>query len=89
MTNQEVITKAIEIFEQMKWVSVKERVPKLNEYVGNVAKYYLVQDEYGDMFVARYRGDGYWEQIYQHRAYTDEIVAWMELPQPFEEREEE
>ena len=39
-------------------------------------KYYLVQNEYGDMLVARYTNSEYWEQIYRMQPIADEIVAW-------------
>jgi hypothetical protein len=42
-----------------------------------------VQNEYGDMLVARYTHSGYWEQIYQLQPIGDEIVAWMPLPGPY------
>lgn len=71
------------------WIPISERLPKAGEYVGNVAKYYLVQNEYGDMLVARYTHSGYWEQIYQLKPYADEIVAWMPLPQPYKAESEE
>ena len=70
------------------WIPVIERLPKAGEYVGNVAKYYLVQNEYGDMMVAHYNGK-YWRQIHQLEPITDEIIAWMPLPTPFEPQESE
>lgn len=73
----------INVLPQGEWIPVSERLPKAGEYVGNVAKYYLVQNEYGDMLVARYARSEYWEQIYQHTPIADEIVAWMPLPQPY------
>ena len=72
-----------------RWIPVNEMLPKAGEYVGNVAKYYLVQNEYGDIFVARYTHSEYWEQIYQFKPCTDEIVAWMPLPEPYKEGESE
>lgn len=73
-----------------KWIPVSERTPKADERIGNVAKYYLVQNEYGDMMVARYthnwyRGQmyGHWEQMYQYGPCADKIVAWMPLPKPY------
>ena len=73
--------KALE--QEPKWIPVSDRLPEAGEYVGNVAKYYLVQNEYGDMLVARYTHSGYWEQIYQLKPIGDEIVAWMPLPEPY------
>ena len=83
----EALYMAIEALEQDpkrgKWIPVTERLPKPGEYIGDVAKYYLVQNEYGDMLVARYTHSEYWEQIYQHKPYADKIVAWMPLPEPY------
>jgi hypothetical protein len=66
-----------------RWTPTSERLPKAGEYVGDVAKYYLVQNEYGDMMVAKYTHSKYWEQIYQLKPIGDEIVAWRELPEPY------
>lgn len=68
---------------EQRWIPCSVRLPKKGEYVGNVAKYYLAQTEYGDMVVARYSHSGYWEQIYQLKPIADEIVAWMPLPKPY------
>lgn len=68
---------------KQKWIPCNERLPKADEYNGDVAKYYLVQNEYGDMLVARYTHSDYWEQIYQLKPIGDEIVAWMPLPDPY------
>lgn len=72
-----------------KWIPVSERLPKAGEYIGDVARYYLVQNEYGDMLVARYTHGEYWEQIYQLKPIGDEIVAWMSLPTPYYLQESE
>ena len=74
--------------EQTRWIPVTERLPEANEYIVDVARYYLVQNEYGDMLVARYRGE-YWEQIYQLKPIDDDIVAWMPLPKLYEPQESE
>jgi hypothetical protein len=77
-------------FADNRWISVSERLPKADEYVGNVAKYYLVQNEFGDMMVARYTHSEYWVQMYQLKPIANKIIAWCELPAPFKaEREEE
>ena len=66
-----------------RWIPVSERLPKANEYIGDVARYYLIQNEYGDMLVARYDGKG-WKQIYHHYEYLeDEVIAWMPLPEGY------
>lgn len=68
-----------------RWIPVSERLPKAGEHIGDVYKYYLVQNEYGDMFVARYTHSEYWEQIYQLQPIGDKIVAWMPLPEEYKE----
>jgi hypothetical protein len=70
-------------FADNRWISVSERLPKADEYVGNVAKYYLVQNEFGDMMVARYTHSEYWVQMYQLKPIANEIIAWCELPEPY------
>ena len=71
-----------------RWIPVSESLPKAGEYVGDVAKYYLVQNEYGDMLVARYTHSDYWEEIYQLKPISDEIVSWMPLPEPYKAESE-
>ena len=80
---------AIQALEQTRWIPVSERLPKAGEYIGDVERYYLAQNEYGDMLVARYTHGGYWEQIYQLKPIGDEVVAWMPLPQPYKSESEE
>lgn len=41
------------------------------------------------MLVARYTHSEYWEQIYQFQPIGDEIVAWRELPQPYNAESED
>ena len=97
MTREEVVDilnlmyeVAIKVLNQEpKWIPVSERLPKAGEYVGDVDKYYLVQNEYGDMMVARYTHSEYWEQIYQVNPIADEIVAWMPLPEPYKGENED
>ena len=64
------------------WIPCDEKLPKPNELVDNVRKYYLIQDEYGDMYVARYTRD---EWISIDSILQDNIVAWMPLPEPYKE----
>jgi hypothetical protein len=76
-------------FADNRWISASERLPKADEYVGNIAKYYLVQNEFGDMMVARYTHSEYWVQMYQLKPIANKIIAWCELPQPFKAESEE
>ena len=64
------------------WIPCDVRLPKQNEYIGNVCKYYLVQDKYDDMYVARYTKKG-WNPI-DTLFFLDEVVAWMPLPKRYE-----
>ena len=68
------------------WISTNDNLPEKNEYVNNVCKYYLIQDEYGDMHVAHYTGHG-WISIETFRAIESDVVAWMPLPEPYKEEE--
>jgi len=79
--------KALE--QEHRWIPVTERLPEAGEYVSDVAKYYLVQNEYGDMLVARYTHEEYWEQMYQLRPIADEIVAWRPLPEQYKAESED
>ena len=63
------------------WIPCSERMPKQNECI----EYYLIQDEYGDMYVARYTSD---EWISIDSILQDNIVAWMPLPEPYKEETE-
>ena len=86
---KEAVGAVIKALEQTRWIPASERLPKACEYIGDVDKYYLVQNEYGDMLVARYTHSEYWEQIYQFQPIGDEIVAWRELPRPYKAEREE
>lgn len=67
----------------MPWIPVSERLPKPGEIERNITKYYLVQGEYGDRFVACYDGHK-WQQIFNYDCeIEEEVVAWMELPERF------
>ena len=68
--------------EQKRWTPCSERMPKPKETENLIAKYYLVQNEYGDMMVARWDGKG-WEQMYQHEYLEDDVIAWMPLPEEY------
>ena len=72
------------------WISCDEKLPKPNELADNVRKYYLIQDEYGDMHVASYLRNG-WISIDSFYTLEDDVIAWMPLPEPYKtemEREE-
>lgn len=84
----EFIDNAIKVLEQQRWIPVSERLPKENEYIGDVCKYYLIQDEYGDMHVAHLSNVG-WIPMDSLKAIGNEIIAWRELPQPYKVESEE
>jgi hypothetical protein len=66
-----------------RWVPVSERLPRQNEYVGNVAKHYLIQDEFGDIQVAAYKNRG-WIPIHTIEALEYDVIAWMPLPASYQ-----
>ena len=68
--------------EQTEWIPCDIRLPKQNEYIGNVCKYYLVQDKYDDMYVARYTKRG-WNPI-DTLFFLGDVVAWRQLPERYE-----
>ena len=65
------------------WIPCNEKLPKPNELVDNVRKYYLIQDEYGDMHVASYLRNG-WISIDSFYTLEDDVVAWRPLPERYE-----
>ena len=66
------------------WIPCDEKLPKPNELVDNVRKYYLIQDEYGDMHVASYLRNG-WISIDSFYTLEDDVIAWMPLPKRYGE----
>lgn len=74
--------------QQTMWIPCSERLPKENEYIGDVCKYYLVQDENGDMHVAHLSNVG-WIPMDSLKAIGDEVIAWRELPQPYKSESED
>lgn len=79
---------AIQALEQTRWIPVSERLPKENEYIGNVCKYYLIQDEYGDMHVAHLSNVG-WRPMDSLKTIGAEVIAWRELPERYAENKTE
>ena len=79
---KEALDMAIKALEQTTWIPVSERLPEPKETENLIAKYYLIQNEYGDMMVARWDGNG-WEQMYQHEYLEDDVIAWMPLPKEY------
>lgn len=69
------------------WVSCSKRLPKENEYVDNVCKYYLIQDEYGDMHIAHYTDIG-WIPIDGLYVIEDKVIAWRSLPEKYKAESE-
>ena len=71
----------------MKWVPASERLPEPDNVYKDDPTYYLVQNEYGDMMVAKFikfpGGARVWQQIHQYGAIMEDIVAWMPRPKPW------
>ena len=73
--------------EEAKWIPCNVKMPKPDEFVDNVRKYYLVQNEYGDMCVASYTNRS-WRPI--NALYVlEDIVAWRQLPELYKAEAEE
>ena len=72
----------VDAVEAPRWIPVTERLPNANEKKYRVRRYYLVQNEYGDMMVASWNGV-VWEQMYRYKPVEDKVVAWMPLPKPW------
>ena len=75
------------------WTPCSEGLPEPNRRDAlNEDIYYLVQTGFGDMIVASYNrshtGKTWWEQMYAHRIFNGEIIAWMPLPKPWKGVEE-
>lgn len=79
---EKTIREWINILGQTTWIPCNERLPKENEYIGDVCKYYLIQDEYGDMHVA-HLSNVWWIPMGSLKAIDYEIIAWRELPEPY------
>lgn len=70
------------------WIPCSVKMPKPNEFVDNVYKYYLIQDEHGYMYTARYTDNG-WIPIASPYILNTNIVAWRPLPEPYNAESEE
>ena len=79
---KETVAKWKRRLDQTRWIPVSEKLPEKNEYIGDVCKYYLIQDEYGDMHVAHLSNVG-WIPMDSLKAIGNEVIAWMPLPQPY------
>lgn len=83
---------ALEKAQEQRWIPVSEGLPNPNEKENDCLVYYLVQNEYGDMMVAAYRGNTngeiWWEQMYAYKPIKDEVIAWMPLPSSYKEGQE-
>ena len=85
---EETVAKWKRRLEQTRWIPVSEKLPEENEYIGDVCKYYLIQDEYGDMHVAHLSNVG-WIPMDSLKAIGCEVIAYMPLPQPYKAESED
>jgi hypothetical protein len=64
--------------QKMRWIPVKERLPEIHNYSGK----YLVTLGRGGVYIAMFTecdGEHWWTY--------DDVIAWMPLPDPYEESE--
>ena len=84
---QQVARKINELPSAQQWIPCSERLPNPNELNGNVIKYYLVQNVFGDMLVCNWNGKE-WGLIYSYETEVPEdVVAWMPLPKEWVKEE--
>ena len=82
--------------QEPRWISVSERLPEehiiADGYI-EPSDYVLVQMKSGLMHVTRYWGNrqcmAYEDWLDLHYPTTDEVIAWMPLPKPYEPQESE
>lgn len=68
---------AIELLEQIRWIPVSERLPKVGELcLLTVHEYGWNCNEYTRVIIGEYNDN-----------YRNHILAWMPLPEPYEESE--
>ena len=78
--DDEAIDMAIKALEKTRWILVSERLPEIQNYSDN----YLVTLKRGGVHIAMFTEcDG------KHWWTYDDVEAWMPLPEPYKEREEE
>ena len=62
---------------EQKWIPCAKRLPEIDQEV-------LAQMTWGDMSVSwRFEGDLWFTQSGEANAKTEDIVAWMPLPEPY------
>ena len=71
------VRKAKNALEASQWIPVSEGLPEVGQYV-------LVSMDMNYVATATFRGD-YWESTFDLD--WEEVVAWMELPKPYEVKE--
>lgn len=62
----------------MKWISVKEKMPKKGKWV-------LVYDQFGgfrQISTAQWDGEEWMDYLLSKHDYSDAITHWMPLPKP-------
>lgn len=83
-------TKAIKALEQTRWIPCSERLPEENgQYLITVkykpeADYENIYAEHGEWT------DGQWDMFcFGHCGEVEDIIAWMPLPEPYKEDDED
>ena len=78
---------AIKILEQTRWIPVSERLPEKN---GRYLAYII--DKYNKLrciMTCKYYADGYWKWYPDGECLSDDVVAWMPLPEEYKAESEE
>jgi hypothetical protein len=71
-----------------KWIPVSERLP---ENSGRYLAYIVNQhdDKLRYIMTCDYSADGYWNWFPDDECASDNVIAWMQLPEPYEPQENE
>lgn len=71
----------LDLLNQTEWIPVSERLPERHKEV-------IVTDiETSDTYQSQYIGNGYWEC--DNGILKNRIIAWMPMPEPYKEGENE
>lgn len=74
--------------QESKWIPVSERLPeKDGRYLAYIVNEYDNQLQY--IMTCDYMVDGHWHWFPDDECASDNVIAWMPLPQPYKPQESE